>query len=281
MGPTDYANIRRPNQGFDACGFFKSDFQPISACRNSDKPEYLVWGDSFAMHLVPGLLASNSGTPAILQAAGSMCGPIIGMAVARSGDDAIPWTECLRFNDSVLSYLKSSDTVRIVILSSPFIQFLHPDNRLMVRDVDGSMRTIGGDDATAVATLKKTVDSVRALNKKVVVVAGPPVADSDVSRCLERILTGKPTIVDDDQCSINIAHYHQQSAPVLEFLSELPTKAGVDVVNFDSFLCTPAVCRTMIDGVVIYRDALHFSEDGSRYVGEHVRLLEQINRKAR
>jgi peptidoglycan/LPS O-acetylase OafA/YrhL len=56
----DYASIRRINYGFGATCEFTTDFSPIPQCRNSESPELLVWGDSYAMHLVPGLAADSS-----------------------------------------------------------------------------------------------------------------------------------------------------------------------------------------------------------------------------
>src|SRR3546814_4338395 len=47
-------------------------------CSNARHPATMVWGDSFAMHLVPGLAATMPG--GILQATKSACGPLLGLA---------------------------------------------------------------------------------------------------------------------------------------------------------------------------------------------------------
>lgn len=48
-------------------------------CRTHDKPEILVWGDSFAMQLTPGILASNPDAR-LIQMTKSVCGPFFDVA---------------------------------------------------------------------------------------------------------------------------------------------------------------------------------------------------------
>ncbi|MFO1199116.1 MAG: acyltransferase family protein, partial [Burkholderiaceae bacterium] len=72
---TSYEAVRRINYGFDeACEFTSDEFVPSLKCANSTRPEVLVWGDSYAMHLVPGIV-SVTGT-GIVQATRSYCGPL-------------------------------------------------------------------------------------------------------------------------------------------------------------------------------------------------------------
>jgi peptidoglycan/LPS O-acetylase OafA/YrhL len=54
-------------------------FTVSDKCRTSDVPDVLVWGDSYAMHLVQGLLSSNPDAK-IIQATVSDCGPIFDIA---------------------------------------------------------------------------------------------------------------------------------------------------------------------------------------------------------
>lgn len=63
----DYAFVRRINHGFGVACEFTEPFESISECRNSDKPEILFWGDSFAMHLVPGILGVKGGAPQLFR----------------------------------------------------------------------------------------------------------------------------------------------------------------------------------------------------------------------
>ena len=79
---TDYAELRRPNFGFDRiCDMKKTAFHPDPTCRNGETPKVMVWGDSYAMHLVPGL--ATLFPDSLAQATRSFCGPLLDLAPMR------------------------------------------------------------------------------------------------------------------------------------------------------------------------------------------------------
>jgi peptidoglycan/LPS O-acetylase OafA/YrhL len=280
----DYAYIRRANHGFGIACDYEKDFEPVSECRNSNKPEILVWGDSFAMHLVPGILGSGSGTPPIVQATRSACGPLVG--VARVNEEAgynQAWAEnCITFNDSVVRYLRETESIKTIVLSSPFSQFVNKPERLLKRDEpDGTYRIVNASVAEAITGLKKTVDTARALGKRVVVVAPPPASGFDIGRCAERFENELPTMGVAEECKIDLDAYRKERGKVLDLLAALPQQAGVEVIRFDDYLCDARTCRTNIDGTFIYRDGGHLSHDGSVFLANAVSLVEKINQTAR
>jgi peptidoglycan/LPS O-acetylase OafA/YrhL len=57
----------------------EGDYNVSPNCSTSDKPEVLLWGDSYAMHLAQGFLASNPSI-GLVQKTVSVCGPFIGIA---------------------------------------------------------------------------------------------------------------------------------------------------------------------------------------------------------
>ena len=136
-----------------------------------------------------------------------------------------------------------------------------------------SGRGIGG--------LKATVDTVRALGKRVVVVAPPPRVDMDFVRCAERIERKLPVMGVVDQCKIGFNAYRKEQADVLEFLAALPQFAHVDVIDFDSHLGDAAFCRTFVNDTFIYRDAEHLSYDGSVALANAVSLTTKIRERAK
>jgi peptidoglycan/LPS O-acetylase OafA/YrhL len=278
----DYAQIRRVNHGFNVACAFKTDFAPIPECRNSEKPEMLIWGDSFAMHLVPGILGSGSNTPPVVQATRPVCGPLLGVAPINDMYK-LAWAEsCLAFNKSVVSYLQETDSIKTVVLSSPFSQFVDKEGHLLKRDErDGTHRIVDAGVVEAVQGLKRTVDAVRALGKRVVVVSPPPASGFDIGRCTERLETELPILGVNHECRIDVNAYRKERAAVLEFLAALPQKAGVQVISFDSYLCDSGTCRTYVDGTFIYRDRGHLSHEGSVFMANAVSLVEKINQVAR
>jgi hypothetical protein len=193
------------------------------------------------------------------------------------------WAEsCLAFNESVLSYLKETDSIKVVVLSSPFAQFVTKTARLLKRDEsDGTQRVVDASVDEAVEGLKRTVDAVRALGKRVVVVSPPPASGFDIGRCIERLENDLLTIGVKDECRIDMGAYQKRYATVLEFLAALPQRAGVEVISFDAYLCDAGTCRTYIDGTFIYRDGGHLSHEGSVFIAKAVSLVEKINQAAR
>ncbi len=274
----DYSHIRRANQGFGEACEFTENFAPIAACRNSDNPEFVVWGDSFAMHLVPGLLGVAGGAPGIVQATRSECGPLMGLAPQSGQSYNNAWGQsCIRFNDSVVEYLKTAQSVKTVVLSSPFDQYLDNDRPLLVRNEgQNTYRVVQTDAAQAVEGLKRTAAAVRALGKKVVVVAPPPMGGFDVARCTERAQSGLPTIGIENDCAISMVAYRTFRAKVLALMEALPQQAGIEVISFDPYLCGEGVCQTSANGTFVYRDGGHLSYEGSVYLANKMSLVDKI-----
>lgn len=278
----DYAHLMRGNFGMHEACDFKTDFSPMPACRNSDAPTLLVWGDSYAMHLVPGLLASAKGVPQIVQATRSACGPLLGVAAIRRGrgpdytnSDA---QRCIAFNDSVIRYLETADSVKTVVLSSPFNVAVDSENYQYLKKERDQQHLLIVDAGVTEAALgiKATVDRLRLLGKKVVVVSPPPQGEFDIGRCLERLDSRLPTFGATAGCKINVEGYKRSNASILKLLKSFPESARVEAVDFNSILCDANYCETYINGVMIYRDAGHFSYDGSVLVANRGALLERI-----
>ena len=72
----DYAHLRRANDGFSAACVYETPFSPKAACQSGENPAVMVWGDSFAMHLVPGIAATSG--RGVQQATRGNCAPAVG-----------------------------------------------------------------------------------------------------------------------------------------------------------------------------------------------------------
>lgn len=284
----DFKHIRRVNHGMGKSCEFNELFTPRAECRNSDHPEILVWGDSYAMHLVPGILGTRQDPPHIVQATRSACGPLSGLAVVETetamGYDE-KWAErCIAFNASVVTYLAEADSVTTVVLSSPF-QATFDKTRFRLLKLDeqreGGYQLIDADMTEAIAALGRTIETIRALGKRVVVVAPPPSGGFDVGRCVERLESGLLNIGATDDCRISTEAYQRARGDVLDFLSRLRQSLDVDVISFDSYLCDSKACKTYIDGTFIYRDGGHLSHEGSVFLANAVSLIDQVQRRAR
>jgi peptidoglycan/LPS O-acetylase OafA/YrhL len=285
--PMDFKEARQTNYGLAATCEYDSRFVAKPQCMTAGKPTLMVWGDSYAMHLVPGLARSwTSG--GMIQATKSACGPFLGMALKNivKPDEGIyknqVWAEkCIEFNQSVLDYLRDSPSIRIVVLSSPFAEYLAGDNVEHVLQENGQLLTSASEPADVVAGLHRTARAIRALGRKVIVVAPPPSSNFDVGACLEREISGAVAIGGKPGCLIDRAEYEAKRAPVLSFLKSASHRESLGVISFDPLLCGPVSCRTMIDGTMIYRDSGHLSVEGSKLIAERMQLARLIEQQAR
>lgn len=281
----DYADMRRANRGFGSGCEFEKAFPLAAACSNSKFPKILVWGDSHAMHLVPGIVATTS--VGVAQATRSHCGPLDGLApVDMQGHDQRWARSCLAFNQSVFDYLAQAESVEYVVLASLFAQYL--DGTIRVRNANlhrlegGNLVEVEPSLSLALERLRATVSKLRSLGKKVVVVAPPPSSGFNMGQCLELKASGKLYLgADHDSCRISTTAYHQHQALVRQFLAKVPNEAAVNVVRFDEALCSAQTCETELGGVFVYSDAGHLSIDGSRQLALRMGLANQLLAAAR
>jgi hypothetical protein len=275
----DYAYAARANVGLSQSCDYSAVFVEKPSCMTSHAPEMAVWGDSYAMHLVAGLV--NSPGASLVQMTRSACGPVLGLAIVAR-DPALEynrkWAEsCIEFNHSVYDYLSKHASVRYVVMSSSF-PFL-----------DDAYATLDGSDiarATEEQLLQRfteTIDRIRSLGKKVVIVAPPPspvAARFNIGRCVERLETRK-VVLGRRRCDFDEREWTLGGAPVISFLKKLEKRADVVVLWPRDALCADGVCRASIDGKMMYRDEGHLSYEGSIEFARRFALHDNIVRLAR
>jgi peptidoglycan/LPS O-acetylase OafA/YrhL len=280
-----YATLRRGNTGLGQVCTFNDRFNPSPACQSDAAPTMLIWGDSYAMHLIPGIDATR-GNVSIAQATKYVCGPMLGVApvtVLTGVDQNHLWSRtCLSFNDSVLDYLRRTPSVRTVVLSSVFKQYMSPELfDTIERDASGHEHESQGGVELGLRHMAQTVRAIRALGRKVVVVAPPPALDWDAGRCAERKLRGLPVYGAFSDCVIPVPAYLDKRRNVVEFLTRLPREAGVEVIAFDRVLYSGRGFDPIRDGEILYIANGHFSYEGSRWVARRQSLMQQIAARAR
>ena len=257
-----FAQLRQPNYGLGKpCDSAEPFVQ--EGCRTSQDPELLIWGDSFAMHLVGGIAAQS--TSSLEQATFSMCAPIIGLAVNRPEiKDPAGWAQkCMTFNDEVIGMLSStSSRFKTVVVSSQFSRLNGP-TQVWTRKEKGQIRLTWVTPDEISEALRQTVNIIKEAGVHVTVVGPPPsVGKLDFSVCHERLKTGK-FVVGNADCVIPRAEAETVNRTQLQRLSKLALASNVEFVDLYEVLCNEVSCKTAIDGVVIYRDAGHLSREGS------------------
>lgn len=283
----DFKEARRTNYGFSEACEYKTPFAPRTECQNNNSPTLLVWGDSYAMHLVPGL-ANEWNSGGVIQATRSQCAPFLGMAprqiVKPEQGNYIDqaWAEsCIGFNQSVINFLRTASSIKTVVLSSPFSQYVTKENYEHVIQNGKVFVSLPVSTATAISSLRRTVEEIRALGKRVVLIAPPPSSDFSIGGCLERQLSGAVAFGGPPGCIIDRAEYQSKHADVLEFLNSAASDANIAVLRFDPWLCDSNSCKTLVDKTMIYRDGGHLSYAGSELMVKRMQLAELIREQAK
>ncbi len=260
----------RVNYGLDeAC---EESFTLSEKCRTDDSPEVLVWGDSYAMHLVQGFLASKPDI-GIIQMTISGCGPLFDAAPA--GQYGEVWSRhCIEANNKVRDWMKQNKSLRYVVLSSPFSQYLGEDEKVLLSD--GSYVS---DDAAIVKLFLQTLDQIRALGFTPVVFSPTPHSGTGIGRCLLKAsFVSEPL----SRCDFNLSDANREDERTNRFLTEI--EKHYRVVWLAEGICPDGTCRAAVDGTFIYRDTGHLSREGSAFLGKSMDFygrLTETDRNAR
>jgi peptidoglycan/LPS O-acetylase OafA/YrhL len=277
-----WSRFRSPNIGLNKLCVTAGavNFDP---CRNGSSPQYLVWGDSMAMQLVNGIAISREPSVPLIQATRHACAPLMGLADYRNkADRRYEWESvCMAFNDQILESLGKVNTLKTVILSGNLMTYLKPERLLVYRSQeDGTLMHDVSHSDRIFEALKQTIDGIRALGLRVVMVAAPPNAPFDVSRCLERRMRSLLTYGGAPSCRIDQHVMSIENQALTTFLAKLKRELQVNTLTFDSTLCEEGQCNTVLDGIPLYRDDAHLSNDGGSALIQKMRLIDRIDAEA-
>ncbi len=238
-------------------------------CRTSEQPEVLLWGDSYAMHLAPAILAAGD-WGGMIQMTKSSCAPVLGLSMSPSEYDSDWYIGCLRFNDEVFAWLAGSSSVRIVVLSSNLNLLFNS-----LRRPDGLVIPESAAMPAVRAALLDTVRRIRALGKEVVVVSPTPATGKDIGQCLAAAeLAGGP----DTACDFALTDSGVTNQKGIDFLRELAPQ--IPLIDLTALICRNGTCATRVADVLVFRDPGHLSVEGAEWLGRTYRFDRLIRHPA-
>lgn len=259
--------------GLDRACNYEVAFEPNLKCRSGTADaKVLLWGDSHAMHLVPGMLASSD--MAFEQATKANCAPLLTVSTIYPGTFFTPtWArQCIGFNQDVLAYVQKSPHIEVVVLASPFSQVL-PSLRntaqrthLLIEEGDDFVLGLPSEDA-ALRGLGATVSGIRSSGKRVVIVASPPNAGINTQRCNNRRAEHLPLADAPPDCTIPVAAKMEYERVGRHFLRSAEQAFHVPVIYLDDAMCNETRCLSTTNGKPLFSDEAHFSQEGSRAIG--------------
>jgi peptidoglycan/LPS O-acetylase OafA/YrhL len=288
--PQNYVEARRGNTGLgQACisndpFLGHREFAPPPSCMTSATPTMLVWGDSYAMHLVPGMVAARGGDD-IVQATKYVCGPLLGVAPLGHFTGTTQnrrWAKgCVDYNQDVVEYLRKTPSIETVVLSSVFKQYMTASDFHMLKREAGADAEVEGGIAPALSAISATIKAVRAMGKRVVIIAPPPALDWDAGMCSERRLRGLLSLGEHADCIIDDKAYQEKRTLVLRFLKRATSELGTNVIMFDDTLRQGEGYRTANGSTIWYIANGHLSYQGSEDLARKMDLVSLARKQAR
>lgn len=225
-------------------------------CRTSETPLVAVWGDSYAIHLVPGL----EGVP-LVQLTKTSCAPVDAVAPVSARYTRAWAEECVGFNEDALAAITSMPSVKYVVIGSIWVQLLSDEVSDTVL-ANGKLRPRMGEGEAA---LLRAIARLRAAGKTPILVVPTPRADFDAGSCNVRQLEGRP-VFGRTRCDIDEAAAKLAGAEVDAALRRVAATTGVELLDPALVLCRAGRCATRLGDRRLYEDRGHLTPDGSRFV---------------
>ncbi|MDQ6952485.1 MAG: acyltransferase family protein [Mariprofundaceae bacterium] len=236
-------------------------------CRTSDAPEIVVWGDSYAMHLVKGILASNPDAK-IIQMTKNTCGPFFDIAPIKLPRYSKQWArQCIAFNDQVYAWLQSSETIKYAVISSPFQKYLSHNQDILLKN--GEL-TKGSYDFT-LQTFHESLSKLTAIGITPIIFTPPPATGFNFGQCLTRVDSRGGDL---DQCNFTVKDLSKLQVETYKFLSAI----GKDykVIDLKNMICADEKCVSHLGSSYIYRDSGHLAVEGSQLLGKQYDFYHAI-----
>ncbi|UMY63941.1 acyltransferase family protein [Pseudomonas sp. LS.1a] len=250
-----------PNYGLDrSCG--TNIYKDTEKCRTSQDPKIIVWGDSYAMHNIPGLAQSQKID--IRQATRSACAPFLNTApnTKRSNFEEQA-RQCVGFNDSAFKFISETPSIKTVILAGSYGQYMQDTYESISFDTNGAMQVEKSTPERAMKDMRNVVEKLKALGKQVVIIAPPPPLNTTIVSCIQGEMANPSLTNQSNKCLLDRALFERSHKNVLNLMKYAETTLGAKVIYLSDALCDAKSCKTIIDGVPIYRDPGHLSTTGS------------------
>lgn len=231
----------------------------LTRCKTTPQPQILVWGDSYAMQIVPAVRAMFPGT-GIAQYTKSACNPIIGLSPSPAGVGENWSNDCLKFNENLTKVFEENQSIDTVIISTPMINLLTG----AYITADGKSHA-AGDTAALTSKAVSTLNYLASRGLKIYVVPPPPWPSyglaGDCAR-KEILLYGKIA-----SCNYSAASTSADTILTMNFFRSIQQhkdlKAKPTLVDLTRVFCDRQVCRVGHGDKAFYGNGGHLSLHGS------------------
>ncbi|UAL10273.1 acyltransferase family protein [Caulobacter segnis] len=227
--------------------------------------DVMVWGDSHADALTPGVVAwAERRGWSVRETARSGCPPMVGLKVRITARFAL---DCAPTADHALARIASDRRLKLVILSGRWPLYRGAPPFYDVNSPRVSVEAAGrpGYRPSLTASLKATLDAIKRRNPHVrVLIVGPfPELTLGAPECLAQVrqVGGRPEVCASVAADLPLS----RAGPAEdEIRAAIQDREGVAAVFPSETLCRSGRCAAMLDGRTIYFDDDHLSASGAR-----------------
>lgn len=256
-------------------------YKEMSWCNkidNNKDEEYILWGDSHAEHLFPGLKSVKNKNWLLIGR--NSCPPILGVKAWVSNKSKY---ECEIANNNSIDLIKSSNA-KIVVLASLGGVYLSDkgvapehkginDNNPNSRYIIGETNDVSNKKALFAEGLKKSVQELISSGKKVVLVKDTPEFLISPRACATR-----PFKISKPDCSISRSSFDERNKQYDDILQDIASASkNVQIFDASSLFCDKTKCYSSDNSDIFFRDGHHLSNSGSKIVA--TKLTEFIEHK--
>ena len=220
---------------------------------NDGRKRVLIWGDSSAAALSPGLRALDSLNANVAQLTAGACPPFLGdhwpftNPKYKAKEQPAPLPRCAAINAFVLDYLRRSTPNAIVLSAASFYGIDIPH------------------------LMAQTVAKLRQLGASTIVVVGPPPLWPDwlPTRILRTYAVSGSNGVVPDTLNLPQADYKTVSRLDAE-LEQSVIASGAAYVSAFRLLCHEQRCTVLIDGEPVAFDTFHLTVPASTLIAHAI-----------
>lgn len=250
----------------------KIHFPEVCLQNKKGQPQYLVWGDSHAEHLFPGLVKKDHLKNTWRLEKTSNCPPLKDVRAHWKGEEDI----CYQTNLNVLETIKKEKNIHTVILSSIALFYMNeigiafehqgknsPIN-FKLEIVTPSEKTLSNKDIFKIG-YENTIEALHQMGKNIIIIHDVPELPFMPSQCI-----GRPFFQKNQFCQLNHAQILKQQYEYHLLLRQLKEKYPyIKIYNTINDLCQNNSCKLKKNGHLIYRDSSHLSLYGSALVSKN------------